>query len=129
LEDPKPADARERRWDAITTAAAAPVTALAATLDFDAALDRSATFEARFLVVSERPSDEPGARRRTDLPPTPDRLAAQPSELFPLPFHLARYDEDRVVAGRTWIVIRMRSGAFGIPWFPPNVYRIEQDEG
>jgi hypothetical protein len=126
-EDPHPADSPPAGLARAAIAAAAFVMALAAVLDFDVSLDRSAPFETRFAVASHRHSDDDGRRRRTDLRPPPTWLAAQPTGLLPLPFHLTPYDEDRVVVGRTWIVIRMRAGAFGIPWFLPRDYRLEED--
>ena len=105
---------------------------LVAVFDLNASLDRSTPNETSFAVVAHLAHEDDGDRAFINvvdkIRPT-TRVAAQASGLAPLPFSLSGIDEFRVTPGKSRIVVPMRAGLFGIPWFPANDYRLEQTAG
>jgi len=105
---------------------------LVAAFDLDASLDRSEPKETGFAVVAHRAHEDNADRafiNVVDLARPTTQLAAGASGLTPLPFTLSGIDEFRVTPGKSRIVVPMRAGLFGIPWFPAANYRLEETAG
>jgi len=106
--------------------------AMIAVVDFDASLDRSKPSETSFVVAAHRAHEDDSDRAFIDvfdrLRPTTSFVALA-SGLALQPFTLNAIDELLVAPSRSRIVVPMRAGLFGIPWFPAADYRLETPEG
>jgi hypothetical protein len=105
---------------------------LIAVFDFNASLDRSTPMDASFAILWHQPRADDSEGAFINVPermrPT-IALASRPQTPTPLPFSLSATDELVLEPEQTRVVVPMRAGLFGIPWFPAADYRLEYVPG